>query len=326
MILEPLDNRTISWDSSCFEARACPFCGTRNSQPSYIRPDKCSVLKCSSCTSYYVSPSPSEEALNAFYSAYHETYFGGDATGNIEVLKSELEGLNPDSDPRLIFLKKDMSSSNAGAYRVLDFGCGTGSFLYQAKRLGASVTGVELDGSAVSTCHKLGIDSVFSGGFDVLKTLDEQYDLVVLNDVIEHPLDPARLVTELCGLLSETGKILIWTPNGDAIDSDRQKIALRVDLEHMQYLTSGAVSALCRENDLAVWHYQQLGFPSHSHFIAHAAEGGWSSRLKRGLVALLRRLKLAGFVKVLLSRLGVMGDAYSIHGNYHLFCVLCRRQ
>lgn len=313
MILEPLDKRNINWDSSCLEIRDCPFCGTENIDPSYIRPDRRPILKCSNCTSYYVSPAPSEDALNEFYSSYHETYFGGKT-----IISS--------SDPRLKFIKKDMSHNRKSTYKVLDFGCGTGSFLYQAKKMGASVTGIELNSSAVSKCHKLGLDSVFLGGVDILRSLDERYDLVVLNDVIEHPLNPAQLVTELCGLLCETGKILIWTPNGDAIDSDHQKITLRVDLEHMQYLTSGAVSALCHENNLSVWHYQQLGFPSSGNFITNATEGTWTSKLKGRLTALLRSLKLVGLVKPLLSRLGFANSTYSTHGNYNLFCVLCRNK
>ena len=322
MILEPLDKRVINWDLTRFEARDCPFCGTKNIEPSYIRPDKCSVLRCSKCSSFYVSPSPSEDALNDFYSSYHDAHFGGDVSKNIEDLKIELDNLNLGFDPRFIFLKKDMLSNNSGPYQVLDFGCGTGSFLYQAKRLGALVTGVELDSYAVAICHKLGIESVFLGGLEVLKSLDKKYNLIVLSDVIEHPLNPARLVNLLCGLLSENGKILIWTPNGDAIESDHQKITLRVDLEHMQYLTSGAVSELCRENNLTVCHYQQLGFPSDVNFIGNVIKKSWVATVKGRLLVLLRLLGLVNFVKRFLSRLGFI--AYPIDGNYHLFCVLCR--
>lgn len=326
MILEPLDKRMINWDKSRFESRDCPFCGTKNINPPYIRPDRCSVLKCSKCSCYYVSPSPSEAALNEFYKSYHEAHFGGNVTKSIEDVKSELENLDISTDPRFIFLKKDMRSKNSTTYRVLDFGCGTGSFLYQAKKLGALVTGIEFDNSAVTLCHQLGLDSVFLGGFDVLKSVEGMYDLIVLNDVIEHPLNPAHLISILCKLLSENGKILIWTPNGDAIDSDYYKITLRVDLEHMQYLSSGAVSELCRENNLSVWHYQQLGFSSSGNFINNAIKSSWIKRAKDRFVICLRFLGLIYFVKRILSRLGFKRSFYPSDGNYHLFCVLGRFQ
>ena len=324
MILEPLDKRFINWDLTRFQARDCPFCGTKNIEPSYIRPDNCSVLICSKCSSFYVSPSPSEDALTEFYTSYHGAHFGGNVTKNIEDVKSELDGLNLSFDPRFIFLKKDMLSNKSVPYQILDFGCGTGSFLYQAKRLGASVTGIEFDSSAVAICHNLGIESVFLGGLDILRSLDKKYNLIVLNDVIEHIINPDQLVSILCGLLSENGKILIWTPNGDAIGSDPQKITLRVDLEHMQYLTSRTVKEICFQNELTVYHYQQLGFPSNCNFIDDVINRSRASTIKFMLVVFLKYLGLANFVKRWLSWFDFIGRSYTVDGNYHLFCVLCR--
>ena len=325
MILEPLDKRMISWDFSRFESRDCPFCGAISAKPSYIRPDKCSVLSCSVCGCYYVSPAPSEDLLNEFYSSYHVTHFGGRIGYGVENIKSELDVLDPQSDPRLSFLLKDMPSRSGAEYRVLDFGCGTGEFLYQAKRLGASVAGVEFDHAAISICHQLGLESVSLGGIDVLKTIDEKFDLIVLNDVIEHLLNPNQLISALCELLDNGGKILIWTPNGDAIANDDRKITLRVDLEHMQYLTSGAVSELCRRNGLSVCHYQQLGFPSDSNFIDDISEQSWKARIKSRLLACLVDLGLMAFVRRALLRFGYKRGIYLPSGSYNLFCVLVKR-
>lgn len=324
MILEPLDQRTINWDFSRFESRDCPFCGAIGAEPSYIRPDKCSVLSCSTCGCYYVSPAPSEGLLNDFYSSYHIAHFGGRIGGGVENIKSELDVLDPLSDPRLSFLVKDMPSKSGAEYRVLDFGCGLGEFLYQAKRLGASVAGVEFDHAAVSICHQLGLESVSLGGIDVLKTIDEKFDLIVLNDVIEHLLNPNQFISALCELLDNGGKILIWTPNGDAIANDDRKIALRVDLEHMQYLTSGAVSELCRKSGLSVYHYQQLGFPSDSNFIVDLSERSWKAQIKSRLLTCLVDLGLMAFVRRSLLRFGYKRDIYLSGGNYNLFCVLVK--
>lgn len=325
MILEPLDKRMISWDFSRFESRDCPFCDALSAKLYCIRPDKCSVLSCSMCGCYYVSPAPSENLLNDFYSSYHIEHFGGLISYGAENIKSELDVLDPQSDPRLSFLIKDMPFRSNAGYRVLDFGCGTGEFLYQAKRLGASVVGVEFDHAAVSICHQLGLESVLLGGIDVLKNINEKFDLVVLNDVIEHVLSPNQLISALCDLLDKGGKILIWTPNGDAIANDDRKIALRVDLEHMQYLTNGAVSELCRKNSLSVCHYQQLGFPSDSNFIDNLSERSWRAQIKSRLLVYLGGIGLMRFVRRTLLRLGYKRSIYLSNGSYNLFCVLVKR-
>ena len=326
VILQPLDKRIPSWDFSRFEERGCPICETENFDSSYIRPDKCSVLRCSNCSCLYVSPAPSEDLINEFYSTYHDTHFGGSTNKIIEDIKSELDRAAPQSDLRIKFLHNDMLVKNSPSYRVLDYGCGTGSFLYQAQRLGASVSGIEIDKSAVLVCHKLGLDSVILGGADALETLDTKYDLIVLNDVIEHPLNPNYLISILSDLLSENGKILIWTPNGNAIDNDDSKTTLRVDLEHMQYLTSGAVAELCRRNNLAVWHYHQLGIPSEKNFISNAAEKSSTSKIKSGLIFCLRMLGLKYVARNLLARLRFkLHSPHQSDGNYHLFCVLIKQ-
>ena len=323
--LDPLDSRMLEWDFTSFTKRNCPICGNFNEKTSYLRPDNCHVKTCSKCGCLYVSPSPSESQLAEFYQKYHEEHFGSSIRRNVRKLSLEYEKNYPVDDPRVIFLKKDMKISQSSDYRVLDFGCGTGSFLYQAKLSGAKVNGIELDESAVNLCHAVGLDSVETGGVDLLDSIKDRFDLIVLNDVIEHPLNPGALMSKLTSLLTETGKIMIWTPNGDAINTDEGRVALRVDLEHMQYLTIGAVKELCFQNNLQIFHYSQQGFPSESNFLGSKRPNDWVTSIKLVLVTIIKFLRLEtrirNLFRMFLSRKFKNSNFY---GNYHLFIVFSR--
>jgi 2-polyprenyl-3-methyl-5-hydroxy-6-metoxy-1,4-benzoquinol methylase len=321
--LKQLDSRIPKWDFTCFKERNCPICNTHNEDPCYVRPDNCNVVRCTKCSCYFVSPCPSESHLTDFYQNYHKNHFGSGIDKNVETLRWECENSYTVDDPRLIFLKKDMEIAQSSSYRVLDFGCGTGSFLYQAKLAGANIRGIELDESAVSICHQLGLVSVENGGIESLDSINDKFNLIVLNDVIEHPLNPGILIAQLANLLTEAGKIMIWTPNGDEIESDKDKVTLRVDLEHMQYLTSGAIKELCYQSNLEVFHYAQLGYPTEVNFIHRQKTNDFKFGAKSILVRVVKYFGLERNIKQLLKYIRIStAENRAPNGNYHLFTIL----
>jgi 2-polyprenyl-3-methyl-5-hydroxy-6-metoxy-1,4-benzoquinol methylase len=325
--LDVLDSRVPEWDFRRFIERDCPICGAENKKDSYCRPDNCLVITCLHCGCLYVSPSPSESQLAEFYQNYHQNHFGVDFERDAKNLLLQHKRSYPADDPRLIFLKKDMNITQKREYRVLDFGCGTGAFLHQAKLFGAIVSGVELDASAVRLCHNIGLESVNYGSDDILDAIPDKFDLITLNDVIEHPLAPNVLIEKLVSLLSKTGKILIWTPNGDAVKTDKAKITLRVDLEHMQYLTSGSIRELCIRNGLEIIHYSQQGFPSESNFLGHKKSNNFKTKVKTAGVAIAKALKIEGGLRLFLSFfLAPKFKNSSLSGDYHLFAILMKRK
>ena len=322
--LSKLDRREFSWPHSNFKDRACPFCHTDTHHKVFIRPDNCQVRVCVNCHTLYVSPAPTESILNAFYSNYHKDHFGFPSVTVQEFIEVELSNFDMQSDPRYVYVSKEVKLNKTSKLKVLDFGCGTGSFLLRAQSLGAEVYGLELDKMAVDFCHQVGLKNVFLGSEDDVEIFGAQFDLIVLNDVIEHILEPAKLVEKLVTNLKVGGKLLIWTPNGEAIMSDDQKIALRVDLEHLQYLSSGSIANLCVNNNLYVNHYQQLGFPSEDNFLVKVDKPIGNNELIKSLVWLSKKFYLFQFVKDLLGRFGFTRQTHSVIGNYHLFCSLVK--
>ena len=96
--------------------------------------------------------------------------------------------------------------------RVLDYGCGRGKYLDLFVGLGCSVTAVDANPEYVADARAKGIDACAADEF--LASNARQFDVVFLGHVIEH-LDPQplmALITQLCGMLVKSGRLIIITP------------------------------------------------------------------------------------------------------------------
>lgn len=71
--------------------------------------------------------------------------------------------------------------------RILDLGCGTGVFLEWLREIGFSNTfGVDLGEEQVNYCRKRGLHVQMSDVFDFLRDTDEGFDVIFMQDLIEH--------------------------------------------------------------------------------------------------------------------------------------------
>jgi 2-polyprenyl-3-methyl-5-hydroxy-6-metoxy-1,4-benzoquinol methylase len=164
---------------------------------------------------------------------------------------------------------------------------------------------------AVEWARENGVEHAFQVSLESFGD-DKKYDLIVLNDVVEHPLEPSKLIEKANSLLKSGGILSIWTPNNDNIFLDDQRKTLRVDLEHMQYLGSKACQYLSLTHNLNIVHYESLGYctysPNHNKNIS-----------KRILIFLLKFFHLYKLIKKIYSYIKFKNDRL---GNYHLFVVL----
>jgi 2-polyprenyl-3-methyl-5-hydroxy-6-metoxy-1,4-benzoquinol methylase len=309
--LPPLDVRVPQWDAEGLAERACPFCNGPGEQ-AFVRPDGLSARACASCGAFFISPAPTEEALNHFYA----TYFSAHSRHGIptEATARWLRSMDPLHDMRI---REISSLVHLRGKRVLDIGCGEGLTLAPLKALGADVSGVDLDPNAIRFIQNhLGIPDVRCGTVDSLPD-GERYDVIILNDVIEHPLDPAALLRKAAARLNPGGLLSLWTPNAESVAGSVQPVMFRVDLEHMQYLSGRTCHMLARGLGLEVVHLETVGQPN-----VRAVE----NRAPRGKPFVKRLIsKMPGYGRITRLRFALQQAAAQDDGRtgaYNLFCIL----
>lgn len=94
---------------------------------------------------------------------------------------------------------------------LMDFGCGIGNSLIEARHLGFNAVGIDSSRWAIDYAKRFEIEI-----FPSLKDLPKQtgkFDVINLNHILEHVIDPVGLLNKLKGYLKEKGIIRIEVPN-----------------------------------------------------------------------------------------------------------------
>jgi 2-polyprenyl-3-methyl-5-hydroxy-6-metoxy-1,4-benzoquinol methylase len=111
------------------------------------------------------------------------------------------------------FIQED---SNGRQSRVLEVGCSSGYFGEALKSAGHEVWGVEMSAKAADTAREK-IDHVFVGTVEEFLANDAvkgiTFDYITFGDVLEHLVDPVRVLKDCRRLLSPDGCIAASIPN-----------------------------------------------------------------------------------------------------------------
>jgi len=131
------------------------------------------------------------------------------------------------------FIKKYFSTD----YNViLDAGCGTG-FNFELLRKYGNVTGIDNSVHAINACREQGFQVIMDDAEDTMFD-NEQFDLVVAMDLIEH-CDDTKLIKEFNRLLKSKGFVIFTVPAFKWLWSDDDDLAYhrrRYTLEQIKNL------------------------------------------------------------------------------------------
>jgi 2-polyprenyl-3-methyl-5-hydroxy-6-metoxy-1,4-benzoquinol methylase len=181
----------------------------------YGAPGRYDLFRCPDCGQGKTVPGMSEKDLPLLYS----TYYPRRKMDSKEVLTQvSLQPCSPRERVRRWFLGID----NQGQYyakpgmRVLDYGCGSGHALVELQRMGAEAYGLETDSNVRRIADDLGL-RVYMGHIEDMPFQGVQFDLITLNQVIEHATDPSRLLKSLAVRLAPGGRFAIAMPNTDSV-------------------------------------------------------------------------------------------------------------
>ena len=288
----------------------CPVCGNRENIILYYKDEKLDtgkfsyrILKCNSCSHSFSFPiaafkesaSSYEESRAVFLNDQERTnkkikrlnspwrkfvlreYFGYQKKSSRNVLKylcalflSRFTSLN-----LLPFHKEG---------RILDVGCNNGLYLHLLKNLGWQVWGVEIDRNACKLAKELDIN-IFYGNLEEAGFSESFFDVVRLNQVLEHIPDPKKTIKEARRILKKDGKLYISVPNarsfvfflfGDAW----------LGTGHIQGFTPGSMKYFCRDLGLKI---KSMRFSSSKNLLIMGVNYFFKARgkdisLKNGLI------------------------------------------
>ena len=97
--------------------------------------------------------------------------------------------------------------------RVLDIGCGLGAYVANFRRFTDEAYGMDVDAPRVQEGRRRGIDKLILAAAEHLPFAEGSFDVIVLNEVIEHVTDDRATLREACRVLRPGGRVVIYAPN-----------------------------------------------------------------------------------------------------------------
>jgi ubiquinone/menaquinone biosynthesis C-methylase UbiE len=96
--------------------------------------------------------------------------------------------------------------------RILDIGCGMGMYVSQFRQFSSEVHGVDVDPDKVERASAW-LPNLHVAQAEDLPFPDSSFDVILLNEVIEHVEDDVQTIREAYRVLAPGGHIVIYAPN-----------------------------------------------------------------------------------------------------------------
>ena len=190
------------------ENKKCYLC---NSQKLSIKPGsvrdnkKLTILECDECSLVFLS-----SFNHIINQGYEEGQMHDDDIGDGRRLEmDEWIAISAEDDSR----RFDQFKNILKGKDLLDFGCGVGGFIKQAREISKIAHGIELE-IRLSTYFK---DNDLIVYRDLSELNENKYDVITLFHVLEHIPDPRSLLEDLKSRLNINGQIIIEVPNIDDV-------------------------------------------------------------------------------------------------------------
>jgi len=204
----------------------------------FCAPGSWTMFNCQNCGCAYLDPRPDEASIGLAYSEYYthdiDESWLSDASFWARRLPSWRNGyikrrfpafaaqptnlsggqLLARSPTARVLLERDvrhLPTPTADA-RLVDIGCGSGSFVKRAQLLGYLAQGLEFDPQAVEKAQRQHIN-VSQGALPDTGLPSSHFDAVSLSHVIEHLHEPVRALREISRILKPGGFFWLSTPN-----------------------------------------------------------------------------------------------------------------
>ena len=128
--------------------------------------------------------------------------------------KNEYVGLSSKSYEKLFYQLSKSLEKNKEEIKVIDLGCGTGSFTQRLTLLNAKIYGCDISPKSIARASKLHPQINFSvQDIENLSFENNLFDVVVLSGVLHHFINLQKILTESKRILKPEGIFFAFDPN-----------------------------------------------------------------------------------------------------------------
>jgi len=172
------------------------------------KPVKYSI--CAKCRLIFQDPVPASELISNFYPDEYRNYLPVK-----KIFFSFLKNTQFKNQAKKItnYCRKNISDT-----KILEIGFGNGQLLLALKALGfKNLYGADFTDKMFSSLLENEI-SLKAANLEKEFPFDEKFDLIIMNNVIEHFVNPFQVLEKCKEHLNENGKIVLITPNTNALE------------------------------------------------------------------------------------------------------------
>jgi 2-polyprenyl-3-methyl-5-hydroxy-6-metoxy-1,4-benzoquinol methylase len=202
--------------------QACLLCGGRDLRPLLTDLRGCRIDACGKCGVAFLNPQYTDQHLADFYAGYINLHPGEQDTKKFR-MRPEVRAAGKRRALQEV-------QRHAPGPRILLVGCGDGLELGIAKELGLQPQGYDVDERTTQQVARRHDVVVHCGSFHALPDKADPFDAVFLDQVIEHPKDPARYLQTCASLLRKGGVLYLGTPNLASFSNRLKTLADRLSL------------------------------------------------------------------------------------------------
>src|SRR6185369_2925154 len=201
---------------------SCPVCNKEAyelflvTKDHSITQESFNLVVCKNCDFVFTNPRPDEKSISFYYESPNYISHSSTNEGLINKLYKLVRTYS--SKKKLALIEKYAGSDKT----ILDFGCGTGSFLNECKSNGWSVKGIEPNKQARELARKE-YNLVINDESEIENINPKSFQIITLWHVLEHVHNLRQRIKDLSRLLKNDGKIFIALPNYTSYDATHYK-------------------------------------------------------------------------------------------------------
>lgn len=171
------------------------------------------LYRCQNCSTVFMNPQPTENYLdwfynNVYYSKQHREKMGWDP--NLSNVNISVFRIN---EIRMDLVEEYCNQTRYPRGHLLDVGCSSGNFIWEAQLRYWSVQGLEISEDAAEQGRQSRNLNIITGELDENIFPEESFDVVTAWDVLEHIPKPNEFMENINKVLKEDGLFVGNTPN-----------------------------------------------------------------------------------------------------------------